>query len=218
MEDLIMENQNLVYSIIHEHFSNYPNKNDLFQVGMMGLIKAAKLYDSSFNAKLTTYAYIHIYGEMLKYVREDKTIKISRDLQKLAYKLEKTRLLLIQKYMREPSLSELSYELGISEEEITQIMQIPNKTESLDEPINENGKMVNLYDYVSSEEYYDIDDKLALKNEFEKLDMNERKLLEARYMQDMTQSETAKILGMSQVQVSRSEKKILIKLRDRLTV
>lgn len=217
MNDLIMENQNLVYAIIHEHFANYPNKNDLFQVGMMGLTKAAEHYKPSFNAKLTTYAYTYIYGEMLKFVREDKCIKVSRDLQKLAYKLEKTRLLLMQKYMREPSLYELSIELGIDESQIVEIMQIPNNLESLDEPISENGKMVNLYDYVSNDDYYDMNDKLALKDELERLDKNEQKLIEARYMYDMTQSETARFLGTSQVQVSRHEKRILLKLRDRLT-
>ena len=185
---------------------------------MVGLSKAAKTYDPSCNTKFTSYAYISVLGEMYKYVRENKGIKISHDMQKLSYKIEKVRLLLIQKYEREPSIKELSDYLGMDESEVSEIMQIPKTIESLDEPINENGKMVNLYDYVSSDEYYDINDKIALKSELEKLDEKDRKLLEARYMKDMTQFETAEMLGMSQVQVSRNEKKVLIKLRDRLRV
>ena len=217
-EDLVMNNQNLVYSIIHTYFPNALNKSDLFQEGIKGLMKAYNLYNPDYNTKFSTYAYSFILGEMRKYVREDKGIKISRELQKLAYKLEKTKLLLFQKMMREPTISELANVLELTEYEVAEIMKIPTIISSLDEPINENGKMVNLYDYVSTEENYDMNDKLALKNELEKLDENERRLLEARYMQDMTQSETAKILGMSQVQVSRNEKKVLIKLRDRLQI
>ena len=216
-DDLILSNQNLVYSIIHTYFSNYPNKNDLFQVGMIGLINSVKHYDSSYNTKFTTYAYSFILGEMKKLVREDKGIKVSRDLQKLAYKLEKTRLLLFQKYMREPNISELANELGLTEYEVSEILKIPNCIQSLDEPINDKGKSVSLYDYVGNNDM-DINELIALKNELENLNDEERTLVEARYMQDLTQSETAKILGMSQVQVSRNEKKVLIKLRDRLQI
>lgn len=217
-EEFIIDNQNLVYSIIHTYFPNCSNKNDLFQVGMIGLMNAYKLYNSDYNTKFSTYAYSFILGEMRKYVREDKGIKINRELQKLAYKLEKTKLLLFQKLMREPTISEIADILELTEYEVVEVMKIPTILSSLDEPINENGKMVNLYDYVSVEEKYDLNDKIALKNELEKLEEEERKLLEARYMQDMTQSETAKILGISQVQVSRNEKKVLIKLRDRLRI
>lgn len=217
-DEFIKENQNFVYGIIHKHFHNFSNINDLYQEGMVGLAKAAKTYDPSCNTKFTSYAYISVLGEMYKYVRENKGIKISPGVQKLSYKIEKVRLLLIQKYEREPSIKEISDYLGMDESEVSEIMQIPKTIESLDEPIIENGKPVNLYDYVSSDEYYDINDKIALKNELEKLDEKDRKLLEARYMQDMTQFETAEMLGMSQVQVSRNEKKVLIKLRDRLRV
>ena len=217
-DEYIKENQNFIYGIIHKYFSTYPNVNDLYQEGMLGLSKAAKTYDPKFNTKFTTHAYKFVLGEMYKYVRENKGIKISPEMQKLSYKIEKVRLLLIQKYEREPSIKDLSNYLGMDEDEIIQIMQIPKTIESLDEPVNENGKMVNRYDYISSDEYYDINEKIALKSELEKLDEMDRKLLEARYMQDLTQSETAKMLGMTQVQVSRNEKKVLIKLRDRLRI
>ena len=114
-EELIMNNQNLIYSIIHKFFGNHPNKNDLFQAGCIGLIKASKNFDLSFNTKFSSYAYNFIYGEISKTVREDSSIKISPDLQKLSLKVMKARIFLYQKYMREPTTQELSIFLEIEE-------------------------------------------------------------------------------------------------------
>lgn len=217
-DELILDNQNLVYSIINTYFPNYQNKNDLFQVGCIGLIKAKEKFKEEYNTKFSTYAYTFILGEIKKFVREDKGIKLSYDLQKLGYKIEKLRLILYQKLMREPTITEISDILGISEEQIIEALNIPNNIQSLDEPINEKGKMVNLYDYVGINDTKDINELIDLKRELEKLSKEEKMIIESRYMKDMTQTEAAKVLGMSQVQVSRNEKKVLIKLRDRLQV
>lgn len=112
LEQIIEENKNLIYSISH-YFENYPNKEDLFQAGVMGLITAYKNYDASFNNKFTTYAYTYILGEMKKFVREDKGIKISRDITKLNLQIEKTSILLTQKLMRQPTIKELADYLEI---------------------------------------------------------------------------------------------------------
>lgn len=215
-DELILDNQNLVYSIINTYFPNYQNKNDLFQVGCIGLLKAKEKFDEGYNTKFSTYAYTFILGEIKKFVREDKGIKLGYDLQKLGYKIEKLRLVLYQKLMREPTIKEISDILGISEEQIIEALNIPNNIQSLDEPINEKGKMVNLYDYVGINDTKDINELMDLKRELEKLSKEEKMIIESRYMKDMTQTEAAKVLGMSQVQVSRNEKKVLIKLRDRL--
>lgn len=215
-DELILDNQNLVYSIINTYFPNYQNKNDLFQVGCIGLLKAKEKFDEGYNTKFSTYAYTFILGEIKKFVREDKGIKLGYDLQKLGYKIEKLRLVLYQKLMREPTIKEISDILGISEEQIIEALNIPNNIQSLDEPINEKGKMVNLYDYVGINDAKDINELMDLKRELEKLSKEEKMIIESRYMKDMTQTEAAKVLGMSQVQVSRNEKKVLIKLRDRL--
>lgn len=216
-EQLIMDNQNLIYSIIHKFFGNYPNKNDLFQTGCIGLIKASKNFDPSFNTKFSSYAYNFIYGEISKTVREDNSIKISPDLQKLSLKVMKAKIYLYQKYMREPTIKELSLFLEIEEDTLIQILQIPNNIQSLDEPVCDDGKEVSLYDYISDDKA-SLEDYVALKCELEKLSDDEKKLIEARFIKDMTQSEAANILGMSQVQVSRKEQKVLIKLKDRLRV
>lgn len=175
-----------------------------------------KSFNEEYNTKFSTYAYTFILGEIKKYVREDKGIKLSYDLQKLGYKIEKLRLMLYQKLMREPTTSELASIIGVSETQIIEALSMPNNIQSLDEPINDNGKCINLYDYVSDNRKQDINELIDLKRELEKLSKEEKMIIESRYMKDMTQTETAEALGMSQVQISRNEKKVLIKLRDRL--
>lgn len=215
LEQIIEENKNLIYSISH-YFENYPNKEDLFQAGVMGLITAYKNYDTSFNNKFTTYAYTYILGEMKKFVREDKGIKISRDITKLNLQIEKATILLTQKLMRQPTIKELSNYLEIDEYFIAEAMKSVNVLQSLDEPLNNDGKQITLYDSVSEQKVTDLDELIALRRELSLLPELERNLIEQRYMCDMTQNETAEALGMTQVQVSRKEQKVLMKLKDKL--
>ena len=215
LTDLIIENQNMIYKITH-YFEKYGNKEDLFQVGCIGLIKAYKKYDESFGAKFTTYAYLYILGEIRKYVREDKGIKISRDISKLNLKIEKATILLTQKLMREPSIKELSEYLEIQEYYIVEALKSVNSIESIDKPINDDSsKEITLIDTLSTHET-NIDELIMLRDEINNLSDVEKELLEKRYNNDFTQAETAKQLGMSQVQVSRCEAKIYKKLREKL--
>ena len=215
LEQIIEENKNLIYSISH-YFENYPNKEDLFQAGVMGLITAYKNYDPNFNNKFTTYAYTYILGEMKKYVREDKGIKISREITKLNLQIEKATILLSQKLMRQPTINEIANYLEIDEYFVAEAVKSVNVLQSLDEPINNDGKQITLYDTVGESKNSNLDELIALRNELATLPDLERNLIEQRYMNDMTQSETAKILGMTQVQVSRREQKVLMKLKDKL--
>lgn len=212
---IITENENLIYKITH-FFSNYSNKEDLFQVGCIGLIKAYKNYSNEYNTKFTTYAYPYILGEIKKYIREDKGIKVSRDITKLSLKIERAYLILSQKLMREPSISELSNYLGIDEYYISEAISSNNILQSLDEPIVDNGKELTLYDTVSKIDTMDMDTLIALKNELSSLDDLEYKIIYEHYLQDKTQSEIAENLGINQVQVSRREQKILTKLKSKL--
>lgn len=215
LEEAINQNKNLIYSISH-YFENYPNKEDLFQAGVMGLITAYKNYDESFNNKFTTYAYTYILGEMKKFVREDKGIKISRDITKLNLQIEKASILLTQKLMRQPTIKELANYLEIDEYFIAEAMKSVNVLQSLDEPLNNDGKQITLYDSVSEQKVTNLDELIALRRELSLLPDLERNLIEQRYMCDMTQTETAEALGMTQVQVSRKEQKVLMKLKDKL--
>jgi RNA polymerase sporulation-specific sigma factor len=211
-----MDNQNLIHSITH-YFDGYNSKEDLFQVGAIGLINAYKKYNPELGVKFTTYAYPYILGEMRKYVREDKGIKISRDITKLNLRIEKATILLSQKLMREPTINELSHYLEIPESYLVESLKAINVLQSIDEPINSNdGKQMSLHDTVCNINEMDLNSLIQLKEELNTLTPFEKSIINTRYMRDMTQSEAAKALGMSQVQISRKEQKVLTKLRSKL--
>lgn len=212
LKELITNNQNLIYKLTH-YFKNYENKEDLFQVGCIGLINAYKKYDPNFNVKFTTYAFPYILGEMRKYVREDKGIKISKEISKLNLQIEKATILLTQKLMREPTLNEISIFLNIPYNELNEAINSINKIVNLDSSINDD--KLTLYDVIKDKEL-DIDSILSLKDALSELNEFERNLIVNRYYNDLTQSETAKLLGISQVQVSRNEQKVLTKLRSKI--
>lgn len=211
IETLIKNNERLIYSIA-SNFKNYKSIEDLYQAGCLGLITAYKHFDTTRDCKFTTYAYPYIFGEMRKLVREDKGIKISREISKLNLKIEKAYIILTQKLMREPSIQELSIYLEIPEYYISESINSLNRIKSIDEPITSGDKELTLQDVIG--ESTNIDDLLLLKDSLNKLNSEERKIIDSRYKEDYTQTETAKIMGISQVQVSRKEQKILKKLRD----
>ncbi len=212
---LTIDNERLIYSIAN-YFKNYSNKEDLYQVGRLGLITAYKKYNPNMNCKFTTYAYPYILGEMRRLVREDKGIKISRDITKLNLKIEKAYILLSQKLMREPSISEISEFLDIEAYYVSEAINSLNKIKSIDEPVNEEGREFTLQDVIGSSE--NIDDLIMLRDCLNALSSEEKEIIENRYMKDYTQSETSKIIGISQVQVSRKEQKALQKLRQKMVV
>ncbi|MBQ9181401.1 MAG: sigma-70 family RNA polymerase sigma factor [Bacilli bacterium] len=209
--EVINNHKNLIYKLAH-YFEKYTNKEDLFQVGCIGLIEAYKRYDKNVGAKFSTYAYPYILGEMKRYIREDKGIKISRNITKLNLKIEKARIILSQKLMRNPSTFELSQFLEIDEYLIIEALNTTNPVQSLDDELND----MCLYDTISIKERVDKDDLIELKNQLKNLNVEEQKLINYRYLEDYTQSETAKKLGMSQVQVSRFEQKVLKKLKSNM--
>jgi len=215
LTNLVLENKNLIYKI-STFFTGYSNKEDLFQVGVVGLINAYKKYDESFNTKFSTYAYPYILGEMNNYVKKDRGIKISRDISRINSKIEKASMLLTQKFMREPSISELANFLEIDECLVVDAMISRYPTISVDNVISSDGKDVTLLDVIPNIDSMDINTLVALKEELSKLNHDELSLINDRYMRDLTQSEIASSRGISQVQVSRQEQKVLKKLRDGL--
>lgn len=216
IEDIITDNQNLVYAMAHQ-FKNYNQKEDLYQVGDIGLIKAYQNYDETKGAKFTTYAFPYVLGEMKKLVREDKSYKVSRDIAKLNLKIEKAYILLSQKLMREPSTLELANYLELDEYLVVQALKSNYAVSSIDENLESEGKDINLHEILPDTKNLDMDTLVALKTSLESLNDYERTLIESRYMQDLTQSETAGILGINQVQVSRMEQKVLKKMRQYLS-
>ena len=205
--NIILENENLIYSIANK-FSKYKNKEDLFQVGCIGMIEAYKNYDETKGTKFTSYAYRYIYGEMSKYVREDHSVKLSRDLYNLKNKIEIAKNHLAQSLMHIPTNKELSDFLEIDEETIDQIINY-NDPYSMDEMVKED---LSLHELISDKQM-DYNTLIALKSEIENLNEPERTIMIERYYKDLTQTEIANNLGLSQVDVSRKENKVLTKLR-----
>lgn len=211
--DIIVENEGLIYKIINK-YRNYFELDDLYQVAVMGLIKASKTYNSEYGAKFTSYAYPFILGEVIKYINEFRNIKVSKDTAKIYTKILKAIEILSQKLMKMPTNYELSLFLEIDESIIEEVILANTSVESLDRIISQDDKNLELYnkfgycDY-SIENYH-------LISELEKLPPLERAIIQSRYYENMSQSETGKTLGMYQVEVSRKEKKILKKLKDNI--
>jgi RNA polymerase sporulation-specific sigma factor len=204
--DSLLEYDGLIYKIISKYPKRY-DRDDLYQVGMLGLIDAYKHFDKNYDTKFSTFAYYYIVGEVNKYIRESGCLKVSKGLIDLKKKIIKTKEIMTQKLGREPSNLEISLFLDINENLLDEVMVATDEVDSLDDK----------YEYVSS--YEDTcmkDDILDLKMAIDELDEKDRNLIQARYFQDLTQSEVSKVMGMSQVQVSRNEAKILQKLKTRL--
>ena len=211
--NLIIENERLIYSIAN-YFKNYNSREDLYQAGCLGLISAYKKYNPNMNCKFTTYAYPYILGEMRKLVREDKGLKISREITKLNLKIEKAYILLSQKLMKEPSILEIANFLEIPEFYVSEALLSLNKIKSIDEPVTSEGKDFTLQDIIGKSN--NIDDLIMLRESLTTLNNEEKEIINNRYMKDYTQSETSKIVGISQVQVSRKEQKVLQKLKQKM--
>ena len=205
VKDLILENQNLIYSIARKFKGDI---EDLFQVGCIGLIKAYDNYKEGFDVKFTTYAYKYILGEIYQYVLKNKNIKLTPDMVKLNSAILEADEFLTQKLKRKPSYSEVADFLEIPLYKLSEVLNTMEVL-SLDDERNDT----NLYDFVGQEDISSID-LIMLKDALEKLDSKERNLILKRYFYNMTQSEIAKERGSNQVRISREEGKVLTKLRS----
>ncbi|NLA33345.1 MAG: sigma-70 family RNA polymerase sigma factor [Tenericutes bacterium] len=210
--DIILQYEGLVYSIIKRN-NSYNDIDDLYQVGMMGLINAYKNFKTNYNVKFSTYAYIYIDGEIKKYIRENKGIKINPEILKLNANINKANDILTQKLMHKPTLSELANFIGIEIKELEKIININQYTKSLDYLLEDD---ICLYDFLKKDEKQYNEEILDLKNELQILNEKEKLLIKERYFNDRTQSELSEKLGISQVQISREEKRILSKLKTKL--
>ena len=215
--EFIMKYEKLVCKIASK-YSCYSNFEDLKQVGMIGLLKAVDKYIPNPQTKFSTYATFWIRGEILEYLRNDKNIKLSKEILALSKKVEICRERLKDKFNREPSVSEIATILEEDEKNVLDAIYAKEFVLSTDYIINqdEEGKDTSLYDTIP---YYEMgydEDILALHFELDKLSEEEKKIIDLRYYQDMTQSEVSKLLGTNQVNVSRCESKILQKLKKEM--
>ena len=209
--DIIKDNKGLICSIINK-YTRYYEFDDLYQVSVIGIIKAYNNYNKDSNVKFTTYAYKYILSEVVSFVNNSKVIKTSREYNKIYKRILEAKNILTQRLMKEPSNYELSLFLELDEALINNVMLVKDSVKSLDEAINNDGKTLTLLDSISLEDDIGVDN-IFLKEILETLDEEELKLINLRYFQDKTQSETAKFLHTNQVQVSRNETKKKKKLK-----
>lgn len=218
-EKLILDNKGLIWSIVKKFSNRGYELEDLFQIGVIGLLKCINKFDNKFNVKFSTYAVPMIIGEIKRFLRDDGLIKISRPIKEIAGKIRYAQENFLKKYGRQATLNDLANELNISLEELIIAMDANKNVESIYQTINQSdGSTCFLLDKLNSKDngHSKIINKIAIHSVIEKLDYIEKEIIKQRYFFDKTQSEVAKKLNLSQVQVSRLEKKILNKIRQNM--
>lgn len=227
-DELVSENLGLVRAVARRFDHRGNDREELFQIGCIGLMKAIDKFDLSLNLAFSTYAVPMITGEIRRFLRDDGMVKVSRTLKENAYKVHKAREWLCKELGREPNLIEVSAATGLSNEEIVMATEADRDVESIYQPVYEkDGDELLLIDQLCGREKEDFmreePEKEAVLNQMvidqllSLLDGQERKLIELRYFENKTQTEVAAELKMTQVQVSRLEKKILLRLRENIS-
>lgn len=214
---LVEENVGLVWCIVRRYSGRGTEAEDLFQIGSIGLLKAIDKFDLTYDVRFSTYAVPMISGEIRRFLRDDGMLKVSRSLKEISYKACQAKEEFTKKYNREPTIQELSEVSGIAKEELVEAMEASAEVESLHRSVyKKDGSEVELLEKLEKEEKTEekIIDQMFLYSLLEKLGKEERQLIYLRYFENKTQSETGKRLGMSQVQVSRLEKKILKRMKE----
>ncbi len=213
-DTLVMNNISLVWSIVHRFNTPLYDKEDIFQIGCIGLIKAIMKFDLTYDVQFSTYAVPIILGEIKRYFRDDGAIKVSRSLKELNVKINQLSDQFLNEHQRPITINELEEILKIPASEIVLAMDSKYYPTSLSEPIYEkDGSTICIEDRIEDLRTYSLVDKITLQEELQKLDKKEQLLIQLRYYKDMNQEQIAKIFKVSQVQISRMEKKILEKLK-----
>lgn len=208
LEELIKSSTGLIWAVAKKFYG--VDKNDLYQAGVLGVVKAYQNYVDDGKSKFSTYAYNYIFGEMYA-LANNKEIKLNKDINRLIKMIEMGKARLSQEIMKVPSNKELVQYLEMEEEKLEQILSYANSFVSMDEVCDDERSM---HEVLALEERVSVDEKLELKNSINSLDAIEKDIIKSRYYEDLTQSETARKLGITQVMVSRYEKRSLTKMRD----
>lgn len=218
LEKLITQNMGLVKNIARRFVGRGTEYEDLVQIGSIGMIKAARSFDRSFGTVFSTYAVPLIIGEIRRFLRDDGMIKVSRDVRKRGTEIMREKEAFAAKYGREPKISELSELKGVSPEDIVYALDAVCPVYSIHETLGNDDDGATLESFISSDEdeIEKTTDRLALIGAVEGLDDVSKNIIRLRFFRELSQQQTAKILGLTQVKVSREEKKIFEKLRKQL--
>ncbi len=213
---LLEENSGLIWSVARRYFGRGTEAEDLYQLGCLGFLKAVEGFDTAFGTRFSTYAVPKIAGEIRRFLRDDGMLKVSRTVKEQAAKIQMARIALEQRLGREPALSELSEETGISAEDITFAQLATGPAESIHSPVNEDGFSLELVlgDMDAEERMLE---QVSLRALVEKLPEKERKVIVLRYYHGLTQQSCARVLGVSQVQISRLERRAVEQLRQNMS-
>jgi len=211
-QTLVEENSGLIWSVARRFFGRGVEADDLYQLGCLGFLKAVEGFDPEFGTQFSTYAVPKIAGEIRRFLRDDGAVKVSRTLKEQAASIKSTRNHLTAALGREPTVQEISRQTGLSPEEIAIAETATAATESIQKETGEEGfSLENILTDTESEER--MVEKIALRQAISALPERERKVIQLRYFHDLTQQRVAKVLDVSQVQVSRIEKKAIEQLR-----
>ncbi|WP_096153641.1 MULTISPECIES: RNA polymerase sporulation sigma factor SigF [Bacillus] len=214
---IVSKNIRLVWSVVQRFLNRGYEPDDLFQIGCIGLLKSVDKFDLSYDVKFSTYAVPMIIGEIQRFIRDDGSVKVSRSLKEMANKIRKAKDELSKRHGRVPTVNEISAFLEITPEEVILAQEAARAPSSIHETVYENdGDPITLLDQIADQSEGKWFDKIALREAIEELDEREKLIVYLRYYKDQTQTEVAERLGISQVQVSRLEKKILIQMKDRM--
>ncbi len=213
LDELIVENTPLVKSVVRRYSGKNVEYDDLMQLGSMGLLKAIKNFDENFNVRFSTYAVPMIAGEIKRFIRDDGAVKVSRALKLLAYNIGKFKDDFSKTNNREPTIDEISKEFNVDKEEVVFALDSTRYPLSLNDTQGDD-EGAPLIDKIGENTSNDLDDKIILKGVIKDLPEREKKIIILRYYRDKTQSEVAGIMGVSQVQISRIENKILSKIKE----
>ncbi len=216
---IVEENFGLVWSVVKKFYNRGHEPEDLFQIGCIGLIKSIKKFDTSYDVKFSTYAVPMIMGEIKRFIRDDGIIKVSRSVKELSIKAMAIREIMIRENNCEPTIKELSKRMGVSAEELAVAIEAGIKPESLYSTVSDGNKEgKTLLEKIESTEDYEggIVNRLLIRDILEEFPEREQKIIILRYFKQKTQSQIAEMLGISQVQVSRIEKRILSEMREKI--
>lgn len=221
MTKLIQENNGLIWSIVKRFTGRGYEIEDIYQIGCIGFIKAIKRFNSEFEVKLSTYAVPYILGEIKRFLRDDGPIKLSRSIKELNVKIKELQKEYLNKTGKEITLQELSKELKVSKEEIAMAIDSGTPIDSLESASyrdNKTDKTISLIDKISTntDEALLISNKITIQQLIKDLEDREKEVIILRYYKEKTQMQVAKILGITQVQVSRIEKKVLNSMKVKL--
>lgn len=218
LTNLVEKNSGLVWSIVKRFSGRGHSTEDLYQIGCIGLIKAIQRFDANYNAKLSTYAVPYIIGEIKRFIRDDGPIKVSRSIKELAMKIIEIQRENLNKTGKELQINELAKRLGIEKENIVVAMDAIKRPESIDEEIYDEvgGETKASRISTNKDETEKTINKLCVQELIEELNEDEKQIILLRYYKGKTQAEVAQRLKISQVQVSRIEKKTLLKMRNKI--